>query len=226
MEPLTPDDIEQMKPRKGALVLLIPIFLVFAVLLLYVVTWVVAIQGRAPNGERVTLTWRACAEAQSVIAARVDAMGLGDPVFQEAPDGFSLTATLPGDPETATSIPGTLSERGLLLAKAGDRVVFDHTHVERAAIRQDLTLIPWTVLYVDEAGVKALSEAVLADRDGEIVYELDGYPIARVSNLKGWGPQVEFTAEDATTDLERMRKTAARTIVIGSEPLPCPVVLL
>lgn len=223
MEPLTPDDIEALKPRKGALVLLIPVFLVFLVLGVYIVTFVVAVQGRAADGERVTLTWSACPEAQEVIARRVEAIGLGDPVFATIDGGFTLTATLPSDPQVAMGIPATLTEPGVLQAMAGDTVIFDNSDILSGSIRQDLTLIPWTVLRIDDDAVQRLGEAVMAERRGEVDYVLDGRKIARVSNLKGYGPEVEFTAEDASTDLERMMKTARRTVVIGSGPLPCPV---
>ena len=136
---------------------------------------------------------------------------------------LSLTATLPGDPAIAASIPGTLAERGWLEARVGETPIFDSTNVTAGAIRQDLTLIPWTVLTIDDEGQKALQQAVEADREGEVVYFLDDRRIARNSNLKGWGPEVELQAEDATNDLDRMHLTAARSVVVGSGPLPCPL---
>ena len=44
--------------------------------------------------------------------------------------------------------------------------------------------------YIDGELVESSSK-----RDGEVVYMLDGQKIARVSNLKGFGREVEFTAE-------------------------------
>lgn len=221
MEQPTSADIEALKPRKGIFILAVPLVTVVLVIGAYVIAWVVAIQGRAADGERVTLSWKACEGAQEVVRARVEAIGLGEPVLEQTDGVLTLTATLPSDPTIAGSIPSTLAEKGVLEARVNGEVIFDSTNITAGSIRQDLTLIPWTVLTLDEHALGQLEKAVLANREGEVVYFLDGRRIGRVSNLKGWGPEVEIHAEDATNDIERMHKTAARSVVIGSGPLPC-----
>lgn len=221
MEQPTPADIEALKPSRGVFILLVPLITVLIVLVLYAGTWIVAIQGRAADGERVTLTWRACEGVEEVLRHRVAAIGLGEPVLQRDGDTVSLTATLPADPVIAASIPGTLAERGWLEARVGDQVLFDSSHVTGGSIRQDLTLIPWTVVQLDAHAEQQLQQAVEANREGEVVYFLDDHRIGRISNLKGWGPEIELQAEGAANDLERMHLTAARSVVIGSGPMPC-----
>ena len=231
MQTPTPDEelaarVEALKPRKGAVILVIPILSVVAVFVLYAVTMWIVIGGQAPTGERVTWTFGACPEAKPFMQGRVDAMGLGRPEWLDLPDGFQLTVTLPQDADVASGIPATLTAPGRLRAypeDLPDTTVFTSDQIDGAAIRQDLTLIPWTVLDLDATGQEAVEQTVLGHRDGEIHYTLDGTFIARVSNLKGFGPEVEFTAEDAVSDRQRLQLVAARTIILDNGPLPCPV---
>lgn len=220
--------IEAMKPRKGAILLVIPIVAVILVGVTYIGMYAMFLQGRAADGERVTMAWSTCAEAQPVLEKRVEAMGLGDPELTFADGTLTLVATLPAEEDVAARIPGTLAMTGLLEGRrieAPDDVLLSNTHITDAAMRQDLTLMPWTVLTLTDAGVERLKSAVVDQRDGKVRYTLDGVEIGVVSNLKGPTREVELTP-DGPTERDRMHAAAERTIVLGSGPLPCPLTAL
>jgi hypothetical protein len=225
MDPTTREQVELMKPRKGAFILLIPIFMVIAVFTAYAFMFGLGVRGRAADGPRKSFLWAACPEAQEVMAHRVAAMGLGDPEFEKTPEGFRLTTTLPSDPDVAAEIPRTLATPGVLRAhpvNAPARTLLTNDDVVNASIRQDLTLSPWTVLTLDAGGVEKLGAFVSEERDGRVVYTLDGLPIGSVSNLKGATPEVELNPE-GKDDRDRLHKAAARAIILDSGPMPCPL---
>ncbi|MEZ4316741.1 MAG: hypothetical protein R3F61_04540 [Myxococcota bacterium] len=214
-----------MKPRKGAFILLIPVIMVIFVFVAYTAMFGLGLYGRPADGRRVDLAWKACPEAKAVVKHRVEGMGLGDPVYTDLDGGFRVTVTLPSDPEVAADIPRTLATPGVLRAHPVNdpgRTVLTNEHVTSAAIRQDLTLIPWTVLTLNTAGLAALDAFVQEDREGRLVYTIDGLPVGSVSNLKGTTPEVELTPE-GRDDRDRMHKAAARSIVLDSGPVPCPM---
>jgi hypothetical protein len=217
--------IEDLKPRKGAILLVIPILSVIAVGILYVGMFTLGIQGRAADGDRRTFAWSTCAEAQPVVEARVAAMGLGEPEATFADGILRLTTTLPAEADVAARIPQTLAMPGVITGTAESdpaRTVITNADITAAAMRQDLTLMPWTVLTLTEAAQERLRAFVLEERDGKVVYRLDGQTIGTVSNLKGAPREVELTPE-GTDDRDRMHKAAERSVVLGSGPLPCPL---
>lgn len=225
MDPSTREQVEMMKPRKGAFIFLIPIAMVVFVFVAYGFMFGLGIRGRAADGERVTLAWQGCPEARDVVARRVEGMGLGDPVFTPTDGGFRLEVTLPSDPDVAAEIPRTLATPGILRAHPVNdpaRTLLTNADVARGSIRQDLTLSPWTVLSLNAAGLEKLGAFVDEEREGRVVYVLDGLPIGSVSNLKGATPEVELSPE-GRDDRDRMHKAAARAILVDSGPLPCPL---
>lgn len=217
--------IEQMKPRKGAFILVIPIISVFIVFVLYAGMFWLGLSGRAAEGNRVTLVWATCAEAEPVIAKRVAFMGLGDPELSYADGTLSLTTTLPAEPDVAARIPITLAMPGVLTGTQQshpDQLVIANADVQSAAMRQDLVLMPWTVLTITEEAQERLRAFVMSERDGKVEYRLDGELIGTVSNLKGAPREVELTPE-GTDDRDRMHKAAERSAVLDSGPIPCPI---
>ncbi len=218
--------IEEMRPRKGAILLVIPIVSVVLVAVLYVGMFTLGIRGRAADGERVTMEWEGCPEAAPILRARVERMGLGDPQLEVDGRRIRLTATLPAEPDVAAQIPHTLARRGILRAYEASTpatTLFTNADIVDVGIRQDLTLMPWTVLTLTEEARLRLQEVVLANREGRVHYTLDGEPIGSVSNLKGAPVEVELTPE-GTDDRDRMHKAAARTVILASGPLPCALV--
>lgn len=225
MDPDVHEQVEAMQPRKGALLLLIPAAMVGLTFVLYAGMLALGLYGRPADGDRVVMAFTGCAAAAPVVQARVAFMGLGDPVLAERPDGFDLQVTLPADPHVARGIPDTLTAPGRLQAvrrDAPDQVLFTEAEVAHAAIRQDLTLIPWTVLTLTDAGVAALGAYVREDREGRVIYRMDGAEIGSVSNLKGATPEVELSPE-LEDDRARLEAAAARAVVLDSGPLPCPL---
>ena len=220
------EQVQMMQPRKGALILLIPIVFIFLAFVAFFGMIGLGIWGRTADGERVTLTWASCPEARSVVEHRVQGMGLGEPVFSNTPDGFTVTMTLPSDPIIAAQIPTTLAQPGILSASRQDApssVVLTNEHISSAAMRQDLQLTPYTVLTLTEAGQHRLEAFVEEQKEGKLVYTLDGTEIAVMSNLMGAGPEVEFTPTDTLDARVRMQRAAERTILLDSGPLPCPI---
>jgi hypothetical protein len=225
MDPHVREQVEAMQPRKGALLLLIPVAMVALVFALYAVALAFGLYGRPADGERVVLVASACPEARAVVAHRVNAMGLGDPVFDEVPGGFQLTVTLPAEADVAASIPVTLATPGRLRAvreSQPDVALIENAQITGAAIRQDLTLIPWTVITLAPEGYEALLAWVREQRDGKVVWSVDGEPIGTVSNLKGAATEVEISPA-LDDDRARMMRAAELAIVLDSGPLPCPV---
>lgn len=223
MDPAVEEQVEMMKPRKGAFILLIPVAMVIFTVVAYTVALAAGLYGRPAEGDRVDLSWEGCPEAKDVIDHRVKGMGLGDPQWSEWDGGFTLTVTLPDDPEVAAEIPRTLATPGNLRVHPVDdpnRNILLNEHVASSAIRQDLTLSPWTVLTLTPEGLEALGDFVMEDREARLVYLLDGAPIGSVSNLKGKTAEVELTPE-GTDDRDRMHKAAARAMILDSGPLPC-----
>lgn len=214
--------IEQMKPRKGAIILVFPILMVIGTGALWIGMLSLGVSGRAADGERVELAFSGCPEAEPMLARRVEAMGLGDPELTVDGDLLRLTATLPAEPDVAARIPATLAMRGVLSSSPQghpDQVLFTNDDVEGAAIRQDITLSPWVVLTLTEEAQSRFQEVVLAERDGHVAYTLDGEPIGTTSNLNGAPREVELLP-DAEDERVRMHLAAERAVVLDS-PLPC-----
>lgn len=216
--------IQEMKPRKGAIILVFPILMVIAVFTLWIGMIGLGLQGRAADGERVELTWQGCPEAGPVLEKRVASMGLGEPELHTEGDQLRLTVTLPDEPDVAARIPTTLGMRGVLSshAEGSDEVLFTNADVTGAAIRQDITLSPWVVLTLTEAAQERLQAHVLAHRDGRIRYTLDGQPLGSTSNLDGAPREVELLP-DGTDERDRMHRAAEQVIVLDA-PLPCDLV--
>jgi len=225
MDPETLEQVEQMMPRKGAFILIIPIAMMVFVFVAYAIALGMGLYGRPADGRRVELAWDACPEARAVVEHRVVGMGLGDPVFTDTSSGFQLGVTLPKDEQVASEIPKTLATPGVLRAHPVDdpaRTLLTTEDVAGAAIRQDIALMPWTVLTLTDAGLDKLGAFVDEQREGRIQYLLDGVPVGSVSNLKGKTREVELSPEGEDERI-RMHRAAARSIILDSGPLPCPL---
>lgn len=210
----------------GCFLLAMPPVAVVLVFIAYGVLLFFGISGRPADGETVDIAIRTCPEAQAVLAARAEMIGVV-PSFTPTEDGFRITVTLPSDEVVAASIPGTLAERGLLEVRAEDgTLLVDSEGVADAGIRMDLMMTPTTfVAFTDEAHER-LRAHMKANRNGKLSVTVDGAEVAVVSNRMDLGPGELEILPSAENEEARMRLSARRGVVLGEGPLPCDAEVL
>ena len=98
-------DDNQRRGIAGIILLVAPIFCVTVVALAYIVLFAYGDAGIAAAGPMARMTYVGCPEAQAVVAARVETMGLPDPEFKTTEDGFQLTSRLPGERRVVERFP-------------------------------------------------------------------------------------------------------------------------
>jgi hypothetical protein len=150
-------------------------------------------------------------------------MGLGNPEIQFSDGVLKVTATLPAEPDVAARIPSTLAAPGVLRGTREhqpDVEMLSNADVVQSAMRQDITLMPWTVLTLTDEAQQRLLAFVMEKRDGKVTYTLDGQVVGTVSNLKGAPHELELSPV-GTDDRDRMHKAAERTAILHGGPLPC-----
>lgn len=178
---------------------------------------------RPASGERLTLRFQStCApEAGAVIEARARAIGLGDPVLRTRPDEIELEATLPGLPDDRTAIPALLARPGHLELRVGDTLVATEADINgQPEINLDMKGAPYASLPLMTAASKRFAEAagpVRLTLDGEVLLDEPGSAPLTEDQIR-----VTPRGQDAA---EKMRRAVDWSIVLGSGPLPCPVVI-
>lgn len=209
-----------IQPRIGCWFLVLPIALAVVLLVGYGALLLFGARGRPATGPVATLTFTGCPEAQEVVAARVEQMGLGDPVFTETEEGFTLTARLPDDPRVIDRIPDTLARTGHFEVRDGAAVIA--SGVQEATVRLDLSGSPVASVQLGPEDTRVLAEHMKANPEGEIQLWLDDQ---RVGGRKN-DPPDEIGRLDLSGDLshvDRITLAAEQAVILGSGPLPCPV---
>lgn len=190
-----------------------------------VALYVLGRMGGTARGDRVEIVFTtACpTDAAAVIAARVDAMGLGEPQQQVQGDTVRLVATLPGLDDDRTAVPALLAREGRLQVRHGDQVLATEADLSGVTVALDESGMPYDELSFQGEVATRLAQAVDADPKGELVFLLDGEELARRPNsVKILDEKVKVTAGEGITR-DRMRRAADRAIVLDSGPQPCPV---
>lgn len=163
------------------------------------------------------------AAAQPVLAARADAIGLGDPIVQIEPDGLTLTATMPGLADDAVAVPALLARPGKFTGTAGGEVIVDNSHLTGAQIRLDESGMPYTWVGLSPAGAAAVRGLATADPEGAMEMAIDAdRPTPRPNDIELEDEGLRIITEVGVTEL-RMRVAADRAILLGTAPLPCPM---
>ncbi|MFM2248590.1 MAG: hypothetical protein RL071_4665 [Pseudomonadota bacterium] len=191
--------------------------------LLVLLAW----RGGTAAGPRLTVRFTtACpAAAKPVLAARADAIGLGDPVLQVEPDGLALTATMPGLADDAVAVPALLARPGKFTGIAGGEVIVDSSHLTGAQIRLDESGMPYTWVGLSPAGAAAVRALATADPEGGLAMAIDeDRPTPRPNDIELEDEGLRIITEAGITE-QRMRTAADRAILLGTAPLPCPVVV-
>ncbi len=181
-------------------------------------------QGRPAAGERVVMTMEtACASnAAPVLKRRVEAVGLGDPILEEAPPGLRLTATLPGLPDDRAAIPALLLAPGKMEVHAAGRTVGTHEDVTGTALNMDASGSPYAEIALNGLALAELREATKVDPTFELVF--DGQTILRTEVGAIRDELIRVTPEGGSPGAA-MRKVADWTILLSAGALPCEVTL-
>ena len=209
-------------PRLGFWFALLPIGLGVLVIGGYLFMFGVGSRGRAADGDRVRISFEGCAEAQPFLAARVDAMGLGDPRW----DGLAVSTQLPRDEAVAAGIPVTLATTGALsvrVAGGSGEVVVDHTHIVEAHAWLQTLALPSTRVLLTPEGTAALRDHMQGDPKGSVALWLDDEILVEKKNV----PPVEngqlVIRPSEETEQQNLNEAAARAIIVDDGPLPCRV---
>ncbi len=179
--------------------------------------------GRPATGERVSIHVRSsCAPAwQALLAARAEAIGLGEPALAVAGDRVTLTATLPGNPDDRTHMPALLTSPGLLtLHPAGGTPV---------ATQDDLVEARLSMSYMGRATVVLRPSAVTWERiralppETVLVATLDGESVALGEVLRVSRDDELHVQPALPGAAEELRMAVDWSIVLGHGTAPCAV---
>lgn len=179
-------------------------------------------EGRPATGERVTLHVKtACAPPTgAVMLRRAAAVGLGDPVLVEAPDGLALTVTLPGLDDDRATIPALLTAPGKLEVRAAGRTVATEDDVSGTALNMDASGSPYAEIAMNGLALTELREAT--KDGGRFTVLLDGATLLDATFDAVRDEKLRLTP-DRSTPGAQMRAVADWTILLSSGALPCPV---
>ncbi|MBL8616853.1 MAG: hypothetical protein JNM72_14685 [Deltaproteobacteria bacterium] len=216
-----------LPPRSEALrrFMVAPIVVASALALATGLLVFLAWRGGTAAGPRLTVRFTtACpAAAQPVLAARADAIGLGDPIVEVEPDGLKLTATMPGLADDAVAVPALLARPGKFSGTAGGELIVDSSHLTGAQIRLDESGMPYTWVGLSPAGAAAVRGLATADPEGALEMALDDdRPTPRPNDIELEDEGLRIITEAGVTE-QRMRTAADRAILLGTAPLPCPM---
>lgn len=215
------------RKRGGCVFLVVPTVMIPLVLGGYAMMWGLGIQGRAPTGDRVEMSYTGCPEARDVVLSRVENMGLGDPKAASTETGFTITAQMPDDARVAGLIPETLTERGVFAVYYGaDRadLVAQFSDVERVFPRMTTDASAVSVVELKaELGVTIQSRQ-MQDPEGFLELWVDDVFLERFGNN---APLVNGEIEiepEPETHRDAIERAASRAIVLA-DPLPCAIEL-
>ncbi|MEM6931601.1 MAG: hypothetical protein AAF602_32015, partial [Myxococcota bacterium] len=166
------------RPLWGFALVLAPVFGVIVVTIAYVVTFGFGMAGRGAAGSEVTWRFSGCEEAQPLLEARLDDIGL-PATWTAEPGGFVVTTQLTGDAEVDESLPDTLTTPGDLQIRGTREVLATTEDVTEASVRLDLFMVPSVLLALDDAAAQRVKDNVRAEPEGRMTFHVDG-------RLIGW----------------------------------------
>jgi hypothetical protein len=227
-EGAAPSQVTDATPRAGCLFFLLPVGFAVAIFLAYIALFTVGSVGGSAAGARVAMTFETCPEAASLIEARSDQMGLGDPVLEPVEGGLRLTATLPDTP-AADTVPETLARGGDLRIRAGEsadgEVVVGHDGVEEAELSLKELGNPLVVLTLTREAHRTLEAHMEAHIEGQIGLWIDDEVILVRPNDPPFRRQEIDLRAEGEDGVDNLRRAADWAIVVSHGPLPCPTSL-
>lgn len=220
------DPEQNVSPRFGLVMLSMPIAM--AVLLVggYVLVMVLGARGRPATGDRVTLDFAACAEAEPVVRARVEEMGLGDPEWSELPGGFRLVTTLPDWDGANEDIPATLARQADFQVRYGDEVLLTGVDIASATMRLDYTTSATTAVVLTEPATERLKAFAHSHEPGTALQVALDSEVLATLYVGPDQPLEHLELNPSTGDRARnIRAVAAWALLLNNGALPCPVAI-
>lgn len=179
--------------------------------------------GGHAGGSRLALTWHTACAAQSlpIMQQRAESMGLGDPRWTATGDQISLVATMPGLPDDRTAVPALLGRSGQLRLRMGEQVLGTQVDLAAASLEMDEAGMPFTQIVLSPEVGQTVAEAVAANHQGELIFDLDGEELARRPNtIAVENDKLKIIAGVGKTR-DRFRRATDRAIILGHGALPC-----
>lgn len=213
-----------VRPSGGCWLLLVPIFFTLSIVVAYVGMAVLGWFGHPASGDVVAITFTtACDEAEALVRARVDGMGLGDPTYADVPGGFEVTARLPADDKVAAAIPATLARPGRveIVADSGE-VLVRPEQIDTAQLRLG-TRGPVVGVQLDRDATRALRSHMEAHPDGRIRVLLDGEAVDDRKNVPAEPRGNVEVIPPGKDETEMLGLAAEWALVIEHGPMPCDV---
>jgi hypothetical protein len=217
----------QARGRIGMLVLILPILSIVTTGAAYAIAMWYGVAGRPAQGPLVRIDLDGCAEAEPLVRARVEQMGLPEVVFAPRPGGFSVTARLPDDPRTHASIPTTLAATGTFEVRPivgdddGAEVIVSRADVEFTSTYMAFLDAPKVLVQLKREPARALQQHMGAHPNDRLGYWVDGRRVTVRNNLPPESRGQITLDLGAATDIDRMDFAAAAGIVLEHGPLPC-----
>ncbi len=202
-----------------------PILLVLFLAANAAVLFVLVQRGGSASGERLQVDFAVeCGQAAAdVMAARADAMGLGDPQWTVRDGHITLIATMPGLDDDRTAVPALLARPGVFEVRSHDDVLVSRADLMDAGLTLDESGMPYVAVTVTPDALDRLQQAAAADPEGTLDFMLDGERIsARPNRMELADEPLRVIVEEGSTR-DKMRKSADRAFVIEHGPQPCDV---
>lgn len=214
------------KPRAGCIFVILPVFLAAGILIAYIVLFGVGSLGFAAGGDRVHLDIQTCPEARDLITARVDMMGLGNPVYGDVDGGFTLDATLPATPAAAT-LHQALVRTGDFHIKAGTDGpdVVGPDGVKSAEFSLKELGNPLVVVTLDREAQKTLEKHMEDHVEDEITVWIDEELVFQRENDPPFRRQEVDLRAEGDDGQANMTRAVDWAMVVTHGPLPCPAVV-
>jgi hypothetical protein len=214
-----------LPPRPAALqrFMLAPVIFATLLMLAAVGLFVASMVGGSARGDRVELRLEGpcAAAALPLVQARIDAVGLGDPLLELKDGALALQATLPGLQDDHAAIPALLSRRGAFEVVGPGGPITRPDDVLAAQVRLDESGAAYTWVDLRPEAVEAVEAAREADPEGELQLVIDGAPTVPRPNSVAVVEGGLRVLPDMQDPRQRMRIATDHAIALEHGPLPC-----
>jgi len=221
------EELPVPKPRAGCVFLALPILLTIVIASLYFLLFLMGSLPGISAGEHVVWTVQTCPAGKDIIEKRVEAIGLGTPIWEAKGSGWTLSAQLPGrDAEVDARIPWVLAQPGHLGVFAGPEAqpaaqILGDEHIASTSFTLRELGSPLIEVRLTKEGLKTLRNHMETHQEGSLSIWLDDTLILERQNTPVLeGNLLELRDHDLDGKIV-LTRTAEWSIILGDGPLPC-----